>query len=90
MVWEVETSPLIEEKFMADDIDRASETEDLQRSVAISSHRIDRTAVSATECKECGDAIEEARRIAVPGCTMCRDCQDQVESRNKHVKGGVA
>lgn len=84
MVWEVETSPLIEEKFMADDIDRASETEDLQRSVAISSHRIDRTAVSATECKECGDAIEEARRQAYPGCTLCLTCKEASESRAKH------
>ena len=35
---------------------------------------------SAEECQTCGMAISSARQLAVPGCTMCRDCADEVES----------
>ncbi|MDV2874426.1 TraR/DksA C4-type zinc finger protein [Phytobacter diazotrophicus] len=47
-------------------------------------HRIDRNAVSATHCDECGDRIEDARRRAMPGCRMCADCQADAEKRSKH------
>ena len=50
----------------------------------IQAHRIDRNAVSATHCDECGDAIEEARRRTVPGCRMCASCQADAEKRSKH------
>lgn len=30
---------------------------------------------SATECDDCGADIPEARRLAVPGCRLCVDCQ---------------
>ena len=67
-----------------DTIDAASELEELQRQAAIQKQRIDRNAVSATHCDECGDAIEEARRRAMPGCRMCADCQADTEKRGKH------
>ncbi|ORJ48050.1 hypothetical protein B2M27_22885 [Kluyvera intermedia] len=66
-----------------DTIDAACELEELQRQAAIQKHRIDRNAVSATHCDECGDAIEEARRRAMPGCRMCADCQADAEKRRK-------
>jgi phage/conjugal plasmid C-4 type zinc finger TraR family protein len=66
-----------------DTIDAASELEELQRQAAIQAHRIDRNAVSATHCDECGDEIEEARRRAVPGCRMCASCQADAEKRGK-------
>lgn len=66
-----------------DAIDAACELEQLQREAAIQKHRIDRNAVSATHCDECGDAIEEDRRRAVPGCQMCSSCQADAEMRGK-------
>lgn len=53
---------------MADIIDTAAEIEELQRNAALSAHRIDRNAVSAEHCEECGEDIPEPRRAAVPGC----------------------
>lgn len=42
---------------MADIIDTAAEIEELQRNAALSAHRIDRNAVSAVHCAECGEDI---------------------------------
>lgn len=53
---------------MADIIDTAAEIEELQRNAALSAHRIDRNAVSAERCEECGEDIPAPRRAAVPGC----------------------
>ena len=35
---------------------------------------------SLAECEECGAAIPEARRAAVPGVRRCVDCQSTTES----------
>ena len=32
-------------------------------------------------CLDCGEPIPTARRLAVPGCIRCRDCQAQMERR---------
>jgi len=68
---------------MADFADDASAVEELQRSAALSAHRINRDAVSATHCSPCDDELPEARRKAYPGCTMCVDCLGEMELRNK-------
>ncbi|EJG2186264.1 TraR/DksA family transcriptional regulator [Citrobacter freundii] len=68
---------------MADIIDNASTLEDLQRDAALSMHRLNHSAVSATHCVECGDNLPEARRKAYPGCTMCVGCQSDMELRKK-------
>ncbi len=68
---------------MADIIDNASTLEDLQRDAALSMHRLNHSAVSATHCEECGDNLPEARRKAYPGCTMCVSCQGEMELRKK-------
>ncbi|EMF9804892.1 TraR/DksA family transcriptional regulator [Salmonella enterica] len=68
---------------MADIIDNASHLEDLQRDAALSMHRINHSAVSATHCVECDEELPEARRKAYPGCTMCVECQGEQELRNK-------
>lgn len=50
---------------MADIIDSASEIEELQRNAALSAHRVDRNAVSAEHCEECGDrSFKESKRKA--------------------------
>ncbi|HDD0185562.1 TraR/DksA C4-type zinc finger protein [Escherichia coli] len=68
---------------MADIIDTAAVIEELQRNAALSAHRIDRNAVSAERCEECGEDIPESRRAAVTGCQMCIDCQCEKERREK-------
>lgn len=44
-------------------------------------------SVSRTECAECDEPIPEARRLAVPGVTLCIECQ---RARDKHpvMRGG--
>lgn len=68
-----------------DIIDSASEVEELQRNAALAAHRINRLAVSAVRCSDCDEELPEARRIAYPGCTMCVDCQADVERRNRRM-----
>lgn len=68
---------------MADIIDNASTLEDLQRDAALSMHRLNHSAVSSTHCEECGDKLLDARRKAYPGCTMCVECQSNMELRKK-------
>ena len=36
---------------------------------------------SARECDECGVAIPEARRQAVPGVRLCVACQEEVDKQ---------
>ncbi len=38
---------------------------------------------SATHCEECGVAISEARRKAIPGVRLCVSCQAELERRQK-------
>ncbi|MFJ0492805.1 TraR/DksA C4-type zinc finger protein [Citrobacter werkmanii] len=51
--------------------------------MAVAAHRLNHSAVSATHCEECGDLLPEARRKAYPGCTMCVECQSNMELRKK-------
>lgn len=61
---------------MSDIIDRASEQEAAFLADALCrAQRPSENAVSAEECEDCGIAIPEARRKAVPGCTRCVFCQ---------------
>lgn len=41
------------------------------------------TGKSAEFCEECGKAIPEARRIAVPGVQHCVGCQSELEQEAK-------
>ncbi len=72
---------------MADFADDASAVEELQRNAALSAHRINRDAVSATHCSDCGYAIPELRRMKVPGCQRCASCQQDSELRQKQGRG---
>ena len=40
---------------------------------------------SLHECEECGAAIPEARRKAVPGSRRCIECQQTMESQRSQV-----
>jgi phage/conjugal plasmid C-4 type zinc finger TraR family protein len=39
-----------------------------------------------THCEECGEAIPEARRKAMPGVRTCVGCQSELENRQKTVE----
>jgi phage/conjugal plasmid C-4 type zinc finger TraR family protein len=58
----------------------AGEAEENQRQQAVA-NRVQYYGVSALECGECGDEIPEKRRIAIPGCRLCVDCQQLLEPR---------
>lgn len=70
---------------MADIIDNASQLEDLQRDAALSVHRLNHSAVSATNCEECGDPLIPESRDAFPGCKKCVSCQEDEEKRNRRM-----
>ncbi|MDX7501392.1 TraR/DksA family transcriptional regulator [Citrobacter freundii] len=70
---------------MADIIDNASTLEDLQREAALSMHRLNHSAVSATHCEECGEPLIPERRDAFPGCKKCVSCQEDEEKRNRRM-----
>ncbi len=38
---------------------------------------------SRAHCEECGSAIPEARRAAVPGVRYCIDCQAELDARDR-------
>ena len=38
---------------------------------------------SLTHCEECGAAIPEARRRAIPGVRYCVQCQSELEKKQK-------
>ena len=42
------------------------------------------TGKSSLYCCECGEPIPEARREAVPGCSLCVCCQQILETKDKH------
>ena len=67
-----------------DIIDTAAEIEELQRNAALSAHRLNRNAVSATHCVDCDEELPEARRKAYPGCQRCASCQQDEEFRMKN------
>ena len=64
-------------------IDQASALEEMMREQAIAAQRLNRNAVSAEHCAECGENIPAPRRAAVPGCQTCADCQGVIELKNK-------
>jgi len=62
---------------MSDEVDRATDQQAIMLTSTIK--RIAGAAQGRGEslkvCLECGDDIPEKRREAVPGCTLCIECQ---------------
>ena len=52
--------------------------ERLQHAIA---NRVQYQGESAEVCESCGTDIPEARRLAVPGCRFCVECQGLRERR---------
>jgi len=66
---------------MTDAIDRACEREQEMLADALVEQArraglAGKTAAdSAESCEDCGEPIPSARRLAVPGCLLCVECQ---------------
>ena len=75
-----------------DAIDYAQKIQERVLSVALDAAQqanLNRPSVSAFECEVCGNAIPQARRNAVQGCTTCIGCQQAIDRHNAgyaHVK----
>lgn len=78
-----------------DEIDRASQMEEMIRQAEIAAvvMRPRKAALESSEFCEsevCGEPIPEARRLAVPGCRFCVECQSLREralQRRTHASG---
>jgi phage/conjugal plasmid C-4 type zinc finger TraR family protein len=77
------------EEKMTDPLDIASEREQLLRDIALEQQRrnagltgktVDDSAVIC-ENDDCGAAIPQLRRVAMPGCRFCIECQQRLEQR---------
>ncbi|EOC0418881.1 TraR/DksA C4-type zinc finger protein [Cronobacter malonaticus] len=71
---------------MADAIDLAQQREQEERERFIAHARRRTASLSSFFCEECDAVIPEARRIAVPGVTLCVFCQQIKEMKNKHYR----
>lgn len=60
----------------AADIGTAYAEAELQASIE---RRVRYVGESATECSECGETIAEARRVALPGISVCFECAAAAE-----------
>ncbi len=65
---------------MTDFIDQTTNREQAITDTAVA-NRVKYAGFSAAECEHCGEAIPEARRLAVPGCTACVWCASAAEGR---------
>jgi len=74
---------------MSDDADRASQIEEDNLAVILANRPKTTTGVSAVDCEECGDPIEEKRRIALPGIQTCCFCAQLNEDKGKFKMGRV-
>lgn len=64
--------------------DQASDRETADREFALAAQRACRPAGrSASHCSDCGEPIPEARQQAVPGVTLCVDCQTVQEHQGR-------
>lgn len=64
---------------MTDFFDRAQQLEQQQREDALAALKPRAVGPGLSHCKDCGTAIPEKRRKAVPGCVRCMPCQSLVE-----------
>ncbi len=63
-------------------VDRASAREDEIRAMQLAKVRAALSiGPSLLVCSDCGDEIPKERRLAVPGCKRCFDCQIDFEKR---------
>lgn len=65
---------------MADDVDVASGYQEIMLGATLA-NRVVYEGISAESCEECDTPIPQARRLAVPGCTLCAFCKGKQERK---------
>lgn len=74
---------------MSDIVDRAEEREAILREDGIARVRGAVAAPGSAVCSDCGDAIDPARRAAMPAATRCSCCQQDFEHHERvQLSGG--
>ena len=70
---------------MADQFDIAQELDAYYRQQALTvwEQRRGKGEAPATLCRDCGEEIPQGRRLAVPWCTRCLDCQQEWEKETR-------
>ena len=64
--------------------DQASDREMADREFALAARRAASPAGHSTShCQDCGESIPEGRREAVPGVTLCVECQTVQEHQGR-------
>lgn len=66
---------------MIDQIDRANEIAQAERDAGVRKIVMAVAGEGLADCEDCSDAIEEARRKAVPSARRCVGCQAAAERR---------
>ena len=65
--------------------DQASDREMADREFALAAQRAARSAgPSCSHCQDCGEPIPVARQQAIPGATLCVDCQTTQEHQGRN------
>ena len=67
-----------------DECDIAQRNSETYLAAVLSSSGSTAGRVSLFICLDCGSTIPEKRRIAVPGCTLCIQCQEETERENRN------
>lgn len=69
-------------------IDDAQRIEQHLREAAISTQleKSNKPGVEFEHCQECGVDIPKARREAIKNCNTCVNCQELIESNQKHYR----
>lgn len=65
---------------MADDVDVASGYQEVLLNATLA-NRVVYEGISAEDCQECDTPIPQARRLAIPGCTLCAFCKGKQERK---------
>lgn len=65
---------------MADDVDVASGYQEVLLNATLA-NRVIYEGTSAEDCEECDTPISQARRLAIPGCTLCAFCKGKQERK---------
>lgn len=68
---------------MRDSVDRANNLAQSEIDSLVAKRKV-YTGKSALYCCQCNDPIPEARRDAIPGVSLCVDCQHEDELRARH------
>lgn len=69
---------------MMDEIDRDQEFNEQQLEAMITRARsVSGHSPSLLFCRQCEEAIPEKRRLLLPGISLCIDCQNERERKNR-------